>query len=114
MDNGSGEGMMPACEIDTDPVADFRRAVEAAGLIPGDVIPDGVLRRCPTEKHPNRKDVAYKPFMDGLTINSTYTLSFIKFFWKIDRFECAIVFCDRWPIAPWGTVHDFRGKDARH
>ncbi len=50
-----------------DPAADFRATLEAAGLRPdpGEVAPDGVLRRCPTESHPRSTNGAYKLFEDG-------------------------------------------------
>lgn len=48
-----------------DPASEFRRALEAAGLLPGEVSPDGVLRRCGTADHPKRLNGAYKMFADG-------------------------------------------------
>ncbi len=39
-----------------DPAADFRQALEAAGLIPGEVLADGTLRRCGTVDHPKSKN----------------------------------------------------------
>lgn len=48
--------MMAAAPIDKGPVASFRKALETAGLLPGEVIPDGVLRRCGTVDHPQSKN----------------------------------------------------------
>jgi putative DNA primase/helicase len=47
------------------PAAEFRAVLEAAGLQPGDVSADGVLRRCPTVDHPKSQNGAYKLFEDG-------------------------------------------------
>ena len=48
-----------------DPACEFRAALEAAGLTPGEVLPDAVLRRCPTTHHPRSTNGAYKLFEDG-------------------------------------------------
>ncbi len=39
--------------------ADFRRVLDAAGLVPAEIIMDGALHRCPTADKPNGKDGAY-------------------------------------------------------
>lgn len=38
----------------------------SAGLIPGDVIPDGRWHRCPTEAHPKKRNGSWKLALDGL------------------------------------------------
>lgn len=48
--------MMAAAPIDGDPVASFRKALETAGLLPGEVSADGELRRCGTVDHPQSKN----------------------------------------------------------
>lgn len=54
-----------AQETGPDPAADFRAALEAAGLVPGEVVPDGELRTCPTETHPTKKNGRYKMWEDA-------------------------------------------------
>lgn len=44
--------------------AAFRQAIEAAGLCPGEIIPDGKLHRCPVEGKPGAKDGAYRLYPD--------------------------------------------------
>jgi len=44
---------------------EFRTHLEQAGLRPGEVLPDGVLRRCPTADRPKSKNGAYQLFEDG-------------------------------------------------
>jgi len=47
-------------------VEEFRRALEAAGLSPAEIRPDGVIYRCPTARKPKSKDGAYSMFPDGV------------------------------------------------
>jgi len=44
---------------------EFRNHLEQAGLRPGEVAPDGILRRCPTADRPKSKNGAYQLFEDG-------------------------------------------------
>lgn len=45
---------------------DFRTALQAAGLRPRDIVPDGKWRRCATEDKPHKKNGAYCLTPDGL------------------------------------------------
>ncbi|MBI9083355.1 MAG: toprim domain-containing protein [Desulfobacterales bacterium] len=47
-----------------DPTADFRAVLEVAGLMPGEVAPDGALRRCPTMDHPQSANGWYVLHID--------------------------------------------------
>lgn len=47
-------------------MSEFSAFLCAAGLIPGDVVPDGMWRRCATEAHPRKKNGSYKLATDGL------------------------------------------------
>lgn len=57
--------MTPRAALFADSSSEFRQALEAAGLQPGEVSPDGVLRRCGTADHPKSSNGAYKMFADG-------------------------------------------------
>lgn len=57
--------MTPQAALTSDPVFEFRQALEAAGLIPGEVSPDGILRRCGTVDHPKSDNGAFRMFADG-------------------------------------------------
>lgn len=48
-----------------NPASEFRQVLEAAGLLPGEVSPDGALKRCGTADHPKSHNGAYKLFEDG-------------------------------------------------
>jgi putative DNA primase/helicase len=48
-----------------DQMNEFRTELEAAGLIPSEVVPDDVLRRCPTQDKPRSENGAYMLFQDG-------------------------------------------------
>ena len=54
-----------AAALTSDPVFEFRAALESAGLLPGEVSPDGILRRCGTADHPKSTNGAYKMFADA-------------------------------------------------
>lgn len=43
----------------------FRAFLQSIGLQPGDVVPDGEVRRCPTDDHPRKKNGAYLLFPGG-------------------------------------------------
>ena len=43
----------------------FRHALEAAGLRPRDIVPDGKIRRCATESHPGKRNGWYVWHADG-------------------------------------------------
>lgn len=43
----------------------FEQALRIAGLIPRDIVPDGRIRRCRTETHPNRRNGWYVLHPDG-------------------------------------------------
>lgn len=49
----------------SDTLATFRAEIEAHGLRPGEIIPDGDLHRCPTEGKPNGQDGAYVLHLDS-------------------------------------------------
>lgn len=49
----------PQAALTHDPVFEFRAALEAAGLIPGEVSPDGILRRCGTVDRPKNSNGWY-------------------------------------------------------
>lgn len=51
--------------LNVDPVSEFRQALESAGLLPGEVSPDGILRRCGTVDRPKSSNGAFKMFEDG-------------------------------------------------
>ena len=57
--------MTPQEALYTDLAFEFRQALEAAGFQPGEVSPDGVLRRCGTADHPKSSNGAYKMFADA-------------------------------------------------
>ena len=42
----------------------FRRTIEADGLLPTEIIPDGAIYRCPTVGHPRSKKGAYLLYPD--------------------------------------------------
>lgn len=46
-------------------MSDFRTALQAAGLLPRDVVPDSKWRRCPTDDKPRKKNGAYLLTADG-------------------------------------------------
>jgi putative DNA primase/helicase len=47
-----------------DPVSEFRDTIEAAGLQPGDMAPDGTIHRCPTADHPRTQNGWYVLHLD--------------------------------------------------
>ena len=47
-------------------VEEFMRVLEAAGMLPAEIIPNGAIYRCPTARKPKSKDGAYCMFADGL------------------------------------------------
>jgi len=49
----------------TDPVASFRAALEAAGLMPGEIIADGIIHRCALESKASGKDGSYILHIDA-------------------------------------------------
>ncbi|MFA7013717.1 MAG: DUF3987 domain-containing protein, partial [Desulfobacterales bacterium] len=55
----------PQAALTSDPVFEFRAALEAAGLLPGEVLPDGILKRCGTVDRPKSSNGAFKMFADG-------------------------------------------------
>ncbi|MFA7012303.1 MAG: toprim domain-containing protein, partial [Desulfobacterales bacterium] len=55
----------PQAALNIDPVSEFRQALESAGLLPGEVSPDGILKRCGTADHPKSTNGAFKMFEDG-------------------------------------------------
>jgi len=57
--------MKHACRAQVfEPPEEFRVAMIEAGLLPGDVTPDGLLRRCPTKQHPKSKNGWYVLYSD--------------------------------------------------
>jgi putative DNA primase/helicase len=44
---------------------DFRQTLEAAGLLPKDIVADGAWHRCKTVDHPRKLNGSYKLFPDG-------------------------------------------------
>lgn len=48
-------------------MSEFRNVLEAAGLLPGDIVPDGKRRRCPTHDKPKRRNGQYSLLPDQAT-----------------------------------------------
>lgn len=52
------------CDVKSDPLEAFRQVIEAQGLRPDEIEPDGMLHRCPDEGKPGQKDCAYILHLD--------------------------------------------------
>lgn len=57
--------MSPTKLQTADIINSFQKALEAAGLRPGEIIADGVLHRCPTDGKPQGRDGAYALHLDS-------------------------------------------------
>ena len=58
------KGRMERQTMSLDPTAEFREVLLHAGLIPGDIIPDGKIHRCATEFRPRSKDGWFVLYLD--------------------------------------------------